>query len=105
MLEVRENRAHLKGLLVCIQAGFNASSILGILFVISSPSAASSLSPDTARSDLFDQSALSTLAHRLVEPANRTGADAADAVAVRGASQGVEVRAGRVEATDRSEGD
>jgi PmbA protein len=54
------------------------------LFVISSPSAASPLSTKTGTSDLFDQSALSTLAQRLVEAARRAGADAADAVAVRG---------------------
>src|SRR6186997_2932273 len=77
----------------------------GILFVISSPSAASALSKAPATSDLFDQSALSTLAQRLVEAARRAGADAADAVAVRGVSQGVEVRDGRVEESERSEGD
>jgi PmbA protein len=75
------------------------------LFVISSPSAASKLSSKSAHSDLFDQSALSTLAQRLVEAAKRAGADAADAVAVRGVSQGVEVRDGRVEESERSEGD
>ena len=46
-----------------------------------------------------------TLAQRLVEAAKRAGADAADAVAVRGVSQGVEVRDGRVEESERSEGD
>jgi PmbA protein len=75
------------------------------LFVISSPSAASKLSPDAAASGLFDQSALAALARRLVEAAKRAGADAADAVAVRGVSQGVEVRDGRVEESERSEGD
>src|SRR6187200_2234939 len=75
----------------------------GILFVNSSP-AASTLSPKANR-DLFDQSALSDLAQRLVEAAKRAGADAADAVAVRGISQGVEVRDGRVEESERSEGD
>jgi len=75
------------------------------LFVISSPSAASKPSSKSARSDLLDQSALSTLAQRLVEAAKRAGADAADAVAVRGVSQGVEVRDGRVEESERSEGD
>src|SRR5437868_10379892 len=74
----------------------------GILFVNSSPS---NTSPASATSDLFDQSALSTLAERLVEAAKRAGADAADAVAVRGVSQGVEVRDGRVEESERSEGD
>src|SRR5256714_4078159 len=77
----------------------------GISFVISSPSTASPLSAKPATSDLFDQSTLSTLAQRLVEAARRAGADAADAVAVRGVSQGVEVRDGRVEESERSEGD
>src|SRR5882757_5854378 len=78
----------------------------GIPFVISSPSTASPLSAtSTTTSGLFDQSALSTLAERLVEAAKRAGADAADAVAVRGISQGVEVRDGRVEESERSEGD
>src|ERR1700709_2235978 len=72
---------------------------------MSSPSAASALSSKAASSDLFDQSALSTLAQRLVEAAKRAGADAADAVAVRGVSQGIEVRDGRVEEAERSEGD
>src|SRR3978361_1554312 len=76
----------------------------GILFVNSSPSNTSPLSSPAA-SDLFDQSALSTLAQRLVEAAKRAGADAADAVAVRGVSHGVEVRDGRVEESERSEGD
>jgi PmbA protein len=75
------------------------------LFVNSSPSSASSLSADAATTKLFDQSALTTLAQRLVEAAKRAGADAADAVAVRGISQGVEVRDGRVEESERSEGD
>jgi PmbA protein len=75
------------------------------LFVISSPSSASSLSSKAVNSDLFDQSALSALAERLVDAARRAGADAADAVAVRGVSQGVEVRDGRVEESERSEGD
>jgi PmbA protein len=75
------------------------------LFVISSPSSPSSLSADAATAKLFDQSALTTLAQRLVEAARRAGADAADAVAVRGISQGVEVRDGRVEESERSEGD
>lgn len=77
----------------------------GILFVNSSPSTDQPLSRPAANSDLFDQSALSTLAQRLVEAAKRAGADAADAVAVRGVSQGVEVRDGRVEESERSEGD
>src|SRR5205085_10259920 len=72
------------------------------------PSPSSTLSPKDspkANRDLFDQSALSDLAQRLVEAARRAGADAADAVAVRGVSQGVEVRDGRVEGSERSEGD
>ncbi|HEV7601198.1 MAG TPA: TldD/PmbA family protein [Bradyrhizobium sp.] len=73
--------------------------------MISSPSAASKLLSKSATSDLLDQTALSTLAQRLVEAAKRAGADAADAVAVRGVSQGVEVRDGRVEESERSEGD
>ena len=77
----------------------------GILFVNSSPSTTSSPSKAPDTSGLFDQSALSTLAQRLVEAARRAGADAADAVAVRGVSQGVEVRDGRVEESERSEGD
>src|SRR6266481_6081725 len=113
MLEVGVNRAHLMGstsdtssrlLPIFFQSSFNPS-ILGTLFVISSPSAASPLSSKAAASDLFDQSALSTLAQRLVEAARRAGADAADAVAVRNVSQGVEVRDGRVEESERSEGD
>lgn len=71
----------------------------------SSPSLAAAIPSKVAHSDLFDQSALATLAQRLVEAAKRAGADAADAVAVRGISQGVEVRDGRVEESQRSEGD
>ncbi|MBS0530532.1 MAG: TldD/PmbA family protein [Proteobacteria bacterium] len=73
--------------------------------MISSPNSSSQLSSTSAASELLDQSALSTLAERLVEAAKRAGADAADAVAVRGVSQGVEVRDGRVEESERSEGD
>jgi len=54
---------------------------------------------------LLDQSALTTLAERLVAAARRAGADAADAIAERGMSQSVEVRDGTVEASERSEGD
>ena len=71
----------------------------------SSPSTVSSAARGAVNSKLFDQSALSTLAQRLVEAARHAGADAADAVAVRGVSQGVEVRDGRVEESERSEGD
>ena len=73
--------------------------------MISSPNSSSSPALKSSTSDLLDQSALSTLAQRLVEAAKRAGADAADAVAVRGVSQGVEVRDGRVEESERSEGD
>ena len=78
----------------------------------SSPNAASSIStssnkasPSASVADLLDQSALTDLAQRLVEAAKKAGADAADAVAVRGVSQGVEIRDGRVEESERSEGD
>src|SRR5580692_1609770 len=54
---------------------------------------------------LLDQTALSDLAERLVSAAKRAGADAADAIAVRGASLSVEVRDGAVEESQRSEGD
>ncbi|WP_424629266.1 TldD/PmbA family protein [Bradyrhizobium sp. SYSU BS000235] len=73
--------------------------------MISSPNASLSSSPKSPTSDLLDQTALSALAQRLVEAAKRAGADAADAVAVRGVSQGVEVRDGKVEESERSEGD
>ena len=46
---------------------------------------------------LFDQTALLERAERLVKAARAAGADAADAVAVRGVSVGVEVRDGAVE--------
>jgi PmbA protein len=59
-------------------------------------------SPNTS---LFDQSALSDLAERLVESARRAGADAADAVAVRSISLAIEVRDGAVEESERAEGD
>jgi PmbA protein len=54
---------------------------------------------------LLDQSALTDLAERLVGAALKTGADAADAVAVRSVSVGVEVRDGALEESERSEGD
>src|SRR5258708_37351045 len=53
---------------------------------------------------LFDQSSLTKIAERLVEAARRHGADAADAVAVRGISQSIDVRDGSVEESQRSEG-
>jgi len=75
--------------------------------VIASPnnSTLTGSASSSSESGLLDQSALSDLAQRLVEAARRAGADAADAVAVRGVSQGVEVRDGRVEESERSEGD
>lgn len=54
---------------------------------------------------LLDQSALIDLAQRLVEAAKRAGADTADAIAVRGVSQTVEIRDGNVEESERAEGD
>ncbi|MBK5960352.1 modulator protein [Rhodoplanes elegans] len=56
-------------------------------------------------SSLFDQSALVTLAERLVAAARRAGADAADAIATRGVSLSVDVRDGSVEESTRSESD
>src|SRR5882757_5740127 len=54
---------------------------------------------------LLDQSVLMDMAERLVLAAQRAGADAADAVAVRSMSLGVDVREGQVESSERSEGD
>ncbi len=56
-------------------------------------------------SSLFDLSALTHTAERLVEAARRAGADAADAIAVRGMSQSIDVRDGTVEESTRSEDD
>ena len=56
-------------------------------------------------SSLLDQTALTTLAERLVAAARRAGADAADAVAVRSVSLSVEVRDGHVEDSERAESD
>ena len=56
-------------------------------------------------SSLLDLTALTELAQRLVGAAHRAGADAADALAVRAVSLGVEVREGAVEESERSEGD
>ncbi len=66
--------------------------------------AVSRISANSA-SALLDQSALTDLAQRLVEAAGRAGADAADAVAVRGVAQSIEIRDGNVEESERSEGD
>src|SRR3954471_21481814 len=54
---------------------------------------------------LLDQSSLTELAEHLVAAARKAGADAADAVAVRSISLSVEVRDGKVEETERAEGD
>jgi PmbA protein len=54
---------------------------------------------------ILDQSDLTDRAARLVEAARKAGADAADAVCVRGTSLSVDVRQGKVEETQRSEGD
>jgi len=54
---------------------------------------------------LFDQTALATLAERLVAAAKTAGADAADAIAMRSISLSVEVRDGAVEESERAEGD
>jgi PmbA protein len=54
---------------------------------------------------LFDQSVLTDRAERLVKAALSSGADAADAVAVRAMSLSVEVRDGAVEESERAEGD
>src|SRR5262245_43266708 len=59
----------------------------------------------TASASLFDQSILLERAERLVKAARAAGADAADAVAVRGTSLSVEVRDGAVEESESSEGD
>ncbi|WP_310621106.1 TldD/PmbA family protein [Flexibacterium corallicola] len=56
-------------------------------------------------SDAKHTSLLEERALRLVEAAMKAGADAADAVAVTGTSLSVSVREGKVEDTDRSEGE
>jgi PmbA protein len=72
---------------------------------VSPQQAAVSRSPANPGAGLLDQSALTDLAQRLVEAAKRAGADAADAVAVRGVAQSIEIRDGNVEESERSEGD
>jgi len=54
---------------------------------------------------LFDQTALTDRAERLVKAARAAGADAADAVAVRAMSLSIEVRDGAVEESESAEGD
>jgi PmbA protein len=56
-------------------------------------------------SSLFDQTALTDRAERLVKAARAAGADSADAVAVRSMSLSIEVRDGAVEESERAEGD
>jgi PmbA protein len=56
-------------------------------------------------SSLFDQTALTDRAERLVKAALSAGADAADAVAVRAMSLSIEVRDGAVEESESAEGD
>ncbi|RUZ64947.1 TldD/PmbA family protein, partial [Mesorhizobium sp. M7A.F.Ca.US.003.02.2.1] len=53
--------------------------------------------------DISDAAKLTDRVAALVEAAKKAGADAADAVAVRGRSTGVSVRLGKVEATEASE--
>ena len=55
--------------------------------------------------DILDQTTSRDRAEALVSAALRAGADAADAVAVRGASLSVGVRLGKLEDTERAEGD
>jgi PmbA protein len=55
--------------------------------------------------DTIDASKLVDRVAALVDAARKSGADAADAVAVRGRSTGVSVRLGKVESTEASESD
>ncbi len=55
--------------------------------------------------EMLDQTDLTERAERLVAAALKAGADAADAVCVRGISLAVDVRLGKVEETRRAEGD
>jgi len=56
-------------------------------------------------SSLLDLTALTDRAERLVKAARAAGAEAADAVAVRSMSLAIEVRDGKVEESERAEGD
>jgi PmbA protein len=56
-------------------------------------------------SSLLDLTPLTDRAERLVKAARSAGADAADAVAVRSMSLAIEVRDGKVEESERAEGD
>jgi PmbA protein len=55
--------------------------------------------------DLLDTGVLVERARRLVDAARKAGADAADVMAVRGMSVSVQMRDGKVEGSERSEGD
>ena len=55
--------------------------------------------------EMLDQTDLTERAERLVAAAKRAGADAADAVCLRGVSLSVDVRLGKTEETQRAEGD
>jgi PmbA protein len=55
--------------------------------------------------DLLDTGALVERARRLADAARKAGADAADVMAVRGMSVSVQMREGKVEGSERSEGD
>jgi PmbA protein len=55
--------------------------------------------------DLLDTGVLVERARRLVDAARKAGADAADVMAVRGMSVSVQLRDGKVEGSERSEGD
>jgi PmbA protein len=65
----------------------------------------SSIVKSQEMTSLLDQSALMTMAEHLVNAARKAGADAADAVAVRGVSTSIEVRENAVEESERAEGD
>ena len=54
---------------------------------------------------LLDLTPLTDRAERLVKAARAAGADAADAVAVRAMSLAIEVRDGKIEESERAEGD
>lgn len=56
-------------------------------------------------SDTINAQDLLDRAQQLIEQASKAGADAADAVVVRGRSKSVSVRLGKVEGTEASEGD
>ena len=56
-------------------------------------------------SETIETASLLARAGELIDRAIQAGADAADAVVVRGRSSSVSVRLGKVEATDASEGD